>query len=485
MSIEDSFLALPPVQQHSSSLQTSGAPSPSSRTATRDENVTTPIKNETRTNFARMNKSNKVVLSVSAASQSVRTIDERNVSRSPLSLSLTFNDRIERYFEGLSNRTATQWFHTYLQWHHQMRTAYQDTELFDNESGPKLVIAHFDPDAHKNGLADRMRGLGHMLEFAYKEKRVLLLKWYDAPLPLESFLVPHLMNFTVPDHPSTRTPQLLNSTYVAGSVLESQPDRIIYIPFEISKVFADHYGVYWHALFRPSDPVQKRIDDAMRTMNLVPGQFDATHLRVTHPAFRRQNNADYKAVGIALDEGNQYKFEGKDRTMALGGAVRAIKCTEWIAQQHGFLTDIVNTTNRTAKQKIFFYGDSPDLVKTVLNPNSIRRLPEQNRQESKHLQELRKLASNIEIVGRHDVQVAHLQNRQETSIDAFLSTFVDLYIASYARCLGLGVGRFAFIAGKISGTTCWTRHLAKNHGMVGYWGNWVVRQDVDSCGVPI
>lgn len=401
--------------------------------------------------------SNVTVLSAPTPSLS---IELRRNTTSTGSTPISLTHQIDSYFAGISNGTEIEWFHTYLHWHHQVRTEYPDTELFDNATAPKIVIFYFDPDAHKNGLADRMRSLGHMVQFAFKENRLLLLKWYDAPLPLESFLVPHLMNFTVPDHHTTTRPYLLNSTYVAGSVKESQPDRVIYLSFEISTVFADRYGIYWHALFRPSNAVQKGIDNAMRAMNLVPGEFDATHLRVSHPAFRQQNYAEYiKTNGIGLDEGNQYKFAGRDRTIALRGAVRAIKCTEWIAQEHGFLQE-----NQTSAQKIFFYGDSPDLVKMVVNQSS--SLADPNKDETKYIDELRTLRSNIEIVGRRDVQVAHLQNRNETSIDAFLSTFVDLYIASYARCIGLGVGRFAFIAGKISGTTCWIRHQP-DHRMKG------------------
>lgn len=103
----------------------------------------------------------------------------------------------------------------------------KDNNLFDNATTPKIVIIFFDPYSYKNGLAARMRSFGLILEFSFKEKRILLLIWYDAPLPLESFLVPHLMNFEVPVHYTTKSPHLLNSTYVTGSVRESQPDRVI------------------------------------------------------------------------------------------------------------------------------------------------------------------------------------------------------------------------------------------------------------------
>jgi hypothetical protein len=260
---------------------------------------------------------------------------------------------------------------------------------------------------------------------------------------------------------------------------------VIHLPFDIAaKLFADDYGILWHAVFRPSDAVQARIDEAMNTLNLVPGEFDATHLRVTHPAFRQQGKDKYgKTGGVELDEGNQFKFEGMDRDIALQGAIYAIQCTQWVAQVHGHLNN--NTDPTTIKQKIYFFGDSPDLVKAVLNPNSLLEEDQQGSSLFDIVDELQTMSTTIEIVGR-EAKIAHLQNRkQETSADAFLSTFVDLYIVSYARCIGLGAGRFGFLAGKISGTTCLTTYLHINERINKDWGLWVVNREVEPCKLPL
>ena len=403
--------------------------------------------------------------------------------------SLSIYDRIDHYFESTAtvaaaNKSETKWFHTYLLWHHRMRMEYPDNELFDNAAAPKLAIVYFDPNIHNNGLADRVRDLGILLTFAFKENRILLLKWYDAPLPLETFLVPHLMNFTVPDHATTKTPQLLTSTYITGTTTSSQPDRVIHLPFEINVtgLFDDHFRIFWHALFRPSEAVQTRINATMQAFHLVPGNFDATHVRVTHPAFRQEREATYRRQGgILLDEGNQYKFEGTDQIMALEGALRAIQCTEWVAQTHGFLN---KTTHPPLKQKIYFFGDSPDMVKTVLNPDMLLTGNESQRALNHLVHELQTIGSTMDLVGRQEAKVAHLQNRKETSVDAFLSTFVDLYIASYARCLALGVGRFGFLAVKISGNTCVTRYPKVRDPTKLTWGLWVGNREVGICELP-
>ena len=416
----------------------------------------------------------------------VKVLPINDVTELPLA------DQIDYYFNDTSmiaNQTTFQWLQSYLHWHHRIRTEYPDQQLFldndHNTTAPKLVIVYFDPNTHRNGLADRMRDLDKLLEFASREQRVLLFKWYQAPLPLETFLVPHLLNFTVPDHPTTITPERLKATYARGSPSTSQLDRVIHLPFEIDRMYSDQYRIYWHALFRPSPAVQARIDATMQSLHLLPGEFDATHLRVTHPAFRQQDMATYRATGgVALDEGNQYKLEGTDRTMALQGAIHAIQCTEWVAQRLGFVnkTNHPTTTQQQQqrqRQKIFFYGDSPELIKAVLHPDTLVGVVDDN--ETQLVEELQTIRSSMDLVGHQDPQVAHLQNRNENSTDAFLSTFVDLYIASYARCLGLGAGRFAFLAGKISGTTCWTRYLDIDKKIGGEWGLWAVKREVPLC----
>jgi hypothetical protein len=59
---------------------------------------------------------------------------------------------------------------------------------------------------------------------------------------------------------------------------------------------------------------------------------------------------------------------------------------------------------------------------------------------------------------RLDHQMSTSKQDNISSYLAYRATFVDLYLAVAARCVTFGVGNFAYLATKISGTTCRIRH---------------------------
>jgi hypothetical protein len=112
---------------------------------------------------------------------------------------------------GVPNKNHIQWLPDDLHWHATMRHTFPDTQLLEQHpDAPKLMIV-FVP-GNSNGLADGFKGMGVKLEKCSIEQRLLLLKWYD-PMSLEEFLVPHLFNWTTPDHPSVETSKILENTY--------------------------------------------------------------------------------------------------------------------------------------------------------------------------------------------------------------------------------------------------------------------------------
>ena len=65
----------------------------------------------------------------------------------------------------------------------------------------------------KNGLNDRWKDFHESVLRSYNQKRLILIHWPD--LPLEQFLVPNLVNWTlptIPDNHDSTTTSILNQT---------------------------------------------------------------------------------------------------------------------------------------------------------------------------------------------------------------------------------------------------------------------------------
>jgi hypothetical protein len=69
-------------------------------------------------------------------------------------------------------------------------------------------------------------------------------------------------------------------------------------------------------------------------------------------------------------------------------------------------------------------------------------------------------ARHWRFVGRSNTTVTHIGASTDAttsqSLEGYMNTFVDLFIASQARCLTIGVGNFGMLAGLIGGTKCFT-----------------------------
>ena len=378
------------------------------------------------------------------------------------------HSQIDVYFEALPPiDPEISWIRKYLHWHANLRAQYPDTQLIDDANGPKLMIVYLDPKNQGGGLTDRMKSLGHLLQICHKEERLMLLKWYDAPHSLESFLVPHLLNFTVPSHNKTDYPEKLIESF-GGSEGRIKIQKFVN---QLGQ-YLNPYGVIWHAIFRPSPTVQDSLSETMSSLGLSEGRFDVVHCRLGHPAYRDKTSYDSKT-----DKDKGYNFAGVNRVRAISTAMKGIRCSKKLALEH--IDSSKGKDSENTSVPIYFYADSAELVKTIVEPSSLK--PGDDSQKAV-LEELKTLASATKIVGRTEVKVAHLDRRSNnTSLDAFVSTFVDLYVASKARCVSMGVGRFAYMAAKISGTTCWIRHQVPSSSVGARWGMTIMSREVPKC----
>jgi hypothetical protein len=88
-----------------------------------------------------------------------------------------------------------QWLNDYFHWHNSMRHQYPGLSLFTHPDSPGVLIKSC---AHKcGGLHDRFGGLGWDLYLANQTKRVLLIHWC-IPAPIEYYLVPNVVDWTLP-----------------------------------------------------------------------------------------------------------------------------------------------------------------------------------------------------------------------------------------------------------------------------------------------
>jgi hypothetical protein len=89
-----------------------------------------------------------------------------------------------------------EWLQKYMEWHDDMRKKYPDKELFENPNAPKVLIVY---SCGVGGLNDRVTRHHQMVYGAHRSKRVILFKWFTTA-DLSTFVVPNLVNWTVPNH---------------------------------------------------------------------------------------------------------------------------------------------------------------------------------------------------------------------------------------------------------------------------------------------
>lgn len=394
-------------------------------------------------------------------------------------LQTSFTNQLDTYFNSLSEpSTQTQWIREYVIWHNDIRRQFPDTQLFDHPEGPRLMIAWYHP-GHRSGLTDRSKCLGDLLQQAYEAKRILLLKWFQAPFDLETFLEPQFLNFTLPHHPTTKNTTILTETYERSTrKRQKRNQRIVQarLKQDCDFDFLSPFHVIWHVLFRPSPSVRKTIHDTMTSLKLSPGKYDAVHCRVTHPAF--WGNTRYGSERQAIDSQGAFEFKDDNKKTAVEVMIHGVQCASRIRNTTFPMID----DKSNEKESVYLFSDSHDLIRFM-----VQNAKNASNQESDDdlVAKVTTLQSKLRIVGRSDASVVHLLNsNEETPFDAFVSTFVDIYIASYARCLSLGVGNYAFLSAKIkSGDVCWVRHQVVSDSVSKKWGMVQSTSEIPTCAV--
>jgi hypothetical protein len=380
-----------------------------------------------------------------------------------------------------------------------MRAKFPDRDIIDHpDSPPKLIMECAGPCA---GVHDRFQFLEHALTLANLTGRVLLWSWH-FPYPLEEFLEPTLLNWTVPyldrftqenitkepsfDHGYTTKAKRKYSLYdwIANESKNKDAKvltaRKLYNPFHhllagtnISTIQPEDPSLYremWHSMFRPSVGVQKELDKTLSVLNLKPGHYTATHVRARHPGrYADGRGPPGKDKSVAADISG-LPWQGEWMEMAVKAGVHAVNCSRLLLG--------------SPNEPIYFYSDSEDLVRHMVTSGSWQRRRKMRRSTAQGsvvntttstrdtststllLQQLNQLAAAsvtqaVRVVSRDtsDKPTVHIDHvSTNLPVELFYSSFIDLYMGAMARCVSFGVGNSAYLGTKISATSCLQRH---------------------------
>ena len=381
-----------------------------------------------------------------------------------------------------------EWVANYISWHNEMRTKFPGSKLLTDPEAPNLIVRT--PGC--GGLADRLGQLPLDLYLANQTNRLLLI-WWNKPAPLEEFLLPNQIDWTVPNpegpefeaslrvlrktKPRSATRGILDndcewrdpdwSEKIDRVVERAKPGgelgdvkllthRIVGHSTEIALEkklealgetdtihYTNTFGKIYNTFFRPSPGVQREIDISLRDMGLESGEaYSAIHMRVRHPRGIADNESKKKEIFAPNDASKSnaddggLRWEGDAKFYALAQAARALQCTRHMLQDE--------------KEKVYFYADSGELVRHMVY--DIKR----DNATQKHYAEIdaANAASILTLVGRNASESLHIHRQRGQDASHYYDTFVDLMIASKARCVSYGIGNFGLLASKIAGPAC-------------------------------
>jgi len=391
-----------------------------------------------------------------------------------------------------------KWLQDYFDWHVAMRKKYPGDTILTDPNAPGVLIKAC---AYKcGGLHDRLGGLGWDLYFANQTQRILMIHWC-IPAPIEHYLVPNVVDWTLPWSSSLLDERLFSNTteqhihcdravgdwkglfdgyteYMQEEDfweknIDLALDRAIHGNYSKHKIlrfkvlgvdqrleqrllvrhnetdaiaWSDSFPAMFWTLFKPSEGLQHELDETFRHLQIsspfdyAANPFYAIHTRIRHP---RGHNGQDIASKIG-DKGGPDKYglsweEGPTKQFAIGAAQHALECAEKTHMEK----------HRLYTPSYFFYADSEDLVTYMGNEYE---------------------ASGVHVRNMTGVEVLHIDRQQQYPPRSYYSAFIDLFVAAQASCIFFGAGNYALLAAKINtrrARECLIRHYPdSSHPMV-------------------
>jgi hypothetical protein len=415
-----------------------------------------------------------------------------------------------------SSQNLPAWIQNYLHWHQKQRVDFPGMKLFTDPAAPKLLIRTC--LGLCGGLHDRLGQLPWDLYLANQTGRVLLMHWH-RPVPLENFLVPGELDWTVPkdvpgffsktgvrvargelkivraypelfqdynsERPSdefwdehldkalerSKTGSMKHEKVLRHRILghlneDKLEERLVALGETDMLHWTPSYGGIFWMFFRPSPAVQIELDTVYQELKLSPGHYSAVHCRVRHPK-ATPSDVVFKGKGEnQVADKTGLPWEGASRDFAVETATRALRCAQTLLDE--------------AKEPVYLFSDSNDLVRYFAHELKDPKFVARNRtmfKESKVDAAALKIAEETNVLAREmSIENAHIDRQKGRDPPAYHATFVDLFLAVHARCVTYGIGYYAVFATKISGISCKLLYQEEAWG-----GSEVKRQNTNRC----
>jgi hypothetical protein len=389
------------------------------------------------------------------------------------------------------------WIQTYIHWHQEQRSRFPGNQLFTNPDAPKLLIR----TCYRlcGGLHDRLGKLPWDLYLANQTGRVLLMHWCH-PAPLQEFLLPNLLDWTIPDeqtiyHNATTcmsTEKLVTDLFDNDmhanrpradfwtTHLDSAMERAITGHYKDRKIlrhrilgleqefekrlialgerdvidWTPSYGKIFWIFFRPSPGVQRELDAVFSDLKLQPGQYSAVHCRVRHPKAQSKEFSKGKTSQAGGADRVGLLWEGGSRDFAVETAVHALQCGQTLSN---------------SQEPIYFYSDSEDLARYISSELNDPVFLQANASLMESIpvhKAARQVVQQSRIVGRlASTENLHIDRQGGHEAAAYYGSFIDLLVGAQSRCVTYGVGNYALFASKISGSECRLQHQKESWGV--------------------
>jgi hypothetical protein len=412
------------------------------------------------------------------------------------------------------------WIQQYLHWHQEQRLKYPGKALFNDPNAPNLLVRTCLGIC--GGLVDRLGQLPWDLYLANQTNRVLLLHWH-RPVPLENFLLPNELDWTV----SVRVPG-----FFGRNRLKSIVSKEMRIARNVSQLFRNYDSVqptlkFWETdldaaikranrgEFKNEKILRHRLlghlfESQLEKRLAALGETDMIHSTTSfgkifwmffrlNPAVQAEVDTVFKSLQLRPSAQTGYYKERATSTndaslySAVHCRVRHPKATgpgifvlgskrnhsadkmglPWTGDTRTFAiqtaTHALQCALHEPDEPVYFFSDSNDLVRYMSHELTLDAAAvafnKTRGAETSVEQNAFDVVSSMRVVARNvTLENVHIDKQKGREPSAYYGVFVDFMLAFHARCVTFGVGNFAFFATKLAGNTCTLLYQKESYG---------------------
>jgi hypothetical protein len=279
-------------------------------------------------------------------------------------------------------------------------------------------------------------------------KRLLLVRW-TRPFPLEEFLIPFGINWTVPEWLVTNIPHLLNtksavrfnglatklnSTKVMTAGLQIGAKQLLefynsQIRIDFNDTEYTYQRVYrdlFHSIFALVNPIEELVQNTLIRLNLTPGAYTSVHVRARH------HESGLLYGNHTIDKSGGLPFSGETKVKLLTIMEYALSCAVTLRPGSPIY---IATDSHHATHHVILQNEA---IHSVFNNASYRN------------------DAPVRVVGAtHSRDPLHLdeqhtpQHYSRTPSD-YYHIFADLWLLGMSQCSAVGVGGFGRLGMNLS-----------------------------------